>query len=206
MLPAMPSALAASAVARPPRCAAAAVAPKIPQIAVGWKPRSWKAPGVAMPTRVTISLPATIAVEQLAAARAARLRDRERGRHDDRGDVRHRVGVRVVEVEAVAEHRVGEGGVRRRQPGVEPDHRRLRLAAELRHRRAALGADAEPVRGEPAAEDVEHVQLRGLDDGRRHVVEVELERPGGEPLRGGHTVHSSSVPGKLRSACGAVRL
>ena len=41
---------------------AAAVPPKIPQIAVGWNPRLWKAPDAAMPTRVTISFPATIAV------------------------------------------------------------------------------------------------------------------------------------------------
>ena len=134
--------------------------------------------------------------EQLPAARAARLRDRERGRHDDRRDVRDRVRVRVVEVEAVAEHRVREGGVRGGQRGVEADHRRLGLAAELRHRRAALGGDAEAVRGEAAADDVEHVQLRRLDDRRRDVVQVELERPGGEPLGGRHTVHSSSVPGK----------
>jgi hypothetical protein len=50
------------------------------------------------------------------------------------------------------------------------------------------------------------VQLGRGDDIRRHGVEVELERPGGEPLGSGHTVHSSSVPGKLRTACGAVRL
>ena len=35
---------------------------------------------------------------------------------------------------------------------VVPDHRRLRLAAELRHRGAALGGDAERVRGEAAAD------------------------------------------------------
>ena len=39
MLPAMPNALAASAGDSPLSRAAAAVAPKIPQIAVGWNPR-----------------------------------------------------------------------------------------------------------------------------------------------------------------------
>ena len=66
----------------------------------------------------------------------------------------------------------------------------------------------EPVRGEAAADRVEEVQLRRLDDVVRDVVEVELERERGEPLRCGchHTLHSSSVPGKLRSASGASRL
>jgi hypothetical protein len=40
MLPAMPSALAVSPTESPLRRAAAAVAPKMPQIAVGWKPRA----------------------------------------------------------------------------------------------------------------------------------------------------------------------
>ena len=46
--------------------AEAAVPPKIPQIAVGWKPRAWKRPDAAAPTRVTTSLPATIAVSSSA--------------------------------------------------------------------------------------------------------------------------------------------
>ena len=46
----------------PPSLATAATPPKMPQIAVGWKPRWWKRPEAAMPTRMTVSLPAMIAV------------------------------------------------------------------------------------------------------------------------------------------------
>src|SRR5579859_4685850 len=56
----MPRALAVVAVSRPVRRAAAAVAPKMPQIAVGWKPRAWNLPEAAVPSRVIASLPATI--------------------------------------------------------------------------------------------------------------------------------------------------
>ncbi len=62
----MPSADAVVSAPAPSSRAAAAVPPKIPQIAVGWKPRSWKRPGAAMPTRVTTSLPATIAASRSA--------------------------------------------------------------------------------------------------------------------------------------------
>ena len=37
-------------------------APKIPQIAVGWKPRRWNSPEAAIPSRVTTSFAPTIAV------------------------------------------------------------------------------------------------------------------------------------------------
>jgi hypothetical protein len=144
--------------------------------------------------------------QELATARAGRLGDCDGRRHDHGRHVCNRLGMGVVEVETVAEHRVGEGGVRRRQPGLQPDHRCLGLAAEPGHRRAALGGDAQAVRGEAAADRVEHVQLGRLDDRRWYGVEIQLERPGCEPLRGFHTVHSSLVPGKLRAACGAVRL
>ena len=60
--PAMPSALVVIVASTRPRRETVATPPKIPQIAVGWKPRAWKAPGAAMPTRQTTSLPATIAV------------------------------------------------------------------------------------------------------------------------------------------------
>ena len=60
--PAMPSALAVVAVSAPVSRAVAHAAPKIPQIAVGWKPRAWKRPDAAAPSRVIASLPATIAV------------------------------------------------------------------------------------------------------------------------------------------------
>ena len=114
----------------------------------------------------------------------------------------------VVEVEAVAEHRVRERGVRRRQAAVEADHGRVRLAAELGHRRPALAGDSQAVRGETAAEDVQRVQLRRVDHLVRDRVEVELEREDREPFRcrGHQTLHSSAVPGKLRFASGAPRL
>ena len=102
--------------------------------------------------------------QELTAARAVRLSGGERRRTDDHADVRDRVRVRVVEVEPVAEHRVRERGVRRGKRAVEPDHRRLGIAAELRHRRAALRGDAEGVGGQTAADRVEQVELRGLDD------------------------------------------
>src|SRR5437763_5179159 len=57
----MPSALAVVRVSAPVSRAAAAVAPKIPQIAVGWKPRAWKRPEPAAPRRVITSAPPTIA-------------------------------------------------------------------------------------------------------------------------------------------------
>jgi hypothetical protein len=116
--------------------------------------------------------------------------------------------VGVVEVEPVAEHRVREGGVRRRQAGVEPDHGRLRLAAELGHRRPALAGDSQAVRGETATEHVQYVQLRGVDHLVRDRVQVQLEREGRKPFccRGHQTLQSSAVPGKLRFASGAPRL
>ena len=146
--------------------------------------------------------------QQLAPAGAARLGERGRRRHDHRADVRDRVGVRVVEVEAVAEHRVRERRVGRRQTGLQPDHRRLGLAAQLHHRLPALAGDPEPVRGQAAAEHVEHVQFRRLDHLLGHSVERQLQRECREPFRcsGHHTLHSSPVPGKLRSTSGAERL
>src|SRR5262245_62020905 len=59
--PAIPSALAVASGPQPARRAADVAAPKTPQTAVGWKPRPWNRPDAAMPTRVTTSLPPTIA-------------------------------------------------------------------------------------------------------------------------------------------------
>jgi len=61
MEPAMPSALAAVGVSAPVSRAVAQAAPKMPQIAVGWKPRAWNRPEAAPPSRVIASFPATIA-------------------------------------------------------------------------------------------------------------------------------------------------
>src|SRR5438552_1630492 len=55
----MPSALVVDSTELPDSRQAAVVPPKIPQIAVGWKPRAWKAPDAAMPMRVTTSFPPT---------------------------------------------------------------------------------------------------------------------------------------------------
>ena len=79
--------------------------------------------------------------------------------------------MRVVEVEAVAEHRVRKGGVRRRQALPEPDDGRVWLAAELGHRRPAFPGDAGRMCGEPAPERVEQVQLRRVGNRLRHVLE-----------------------------------
>ena len=78
--------------------------------------------------------------------------------------------MRVVVVEAVAEHRVGERRVRRGQRGVEADRGRI-ACPELGHRRAALTGHAQPMRGEPAAQHVEHVELRRMDDLVRDLLE-----------------------------------
>ena len=137
-----------------------------------------------------------------------RLGEQRAAAGDDHGrHVRDRLGVRVVEVEPVAEHRVRERRVRCRQSGLQPDHRGLRLAAELGHRRATLGGDPQAVCGEAAADRVEHVQLRRLDDrrpGRRR------GRARAPTLRTAAAAFipstPRSVPGKLRTASGAVRL
>ena len=68
-----------------------------------------------MPTRLTTSLPATIAVSSVAPVAPAASAAASAAGHDDRRDVADGVGVRVVEVEAVAEHRVRERGVRARE-------------------------------------------------------------------------------------------
>ena len=58
----MPSALVSASGVEPLSRPAASVPPKMPQTDVGWKPRLWNALGAAMPMRVTVSLPMTIAV------------------------------------------------------------------------------------------------------------------------------------------------
>ena len=178
--------------ASPPRRAAAAVAPKIPQIAVGWKPRLWNAPGAAMPTRVTISLPAIDRRQQLATARAARLGERERRRHDHGRHVR----------------RPTRSACRRSRA-------RGRASRSRRRRSAPAGRSSSPITdasGSPPSSDIavrpsapiprpcaarpqprtsSTCSFAASTTGGGTVVEVELERPGCEPLGGLHTVHSS---------------
>ena len=129
--------------------------------------------------------------QHLAPRQRVRLAHGQRSRAGDRRDVADRVGVRVVEVEPVAEHRVRERAVERGEPGVVPDHGRLRLAADLRHGRPALAGDAGGVRGQAAAERVQQVQLRVLRDLCGHVVERQLRRELGQPLCSGHLTPSS---------------
>ena len=149
--------------------------------------------------------------QQLPAVDVVRLARRRRRRHDDRAHVCHRVGVRVVVVEAVAEHRVRECSRGRRQRTVVADHRGLWLPAELGHRRPSLGGDAERARCEAAAKRVEDVELGGLDDGLRDVVVFEGRRESGDALcSSGHgvsppTVHSVSVPGNVSRTSSASR-
>ena len=143
--------------------------------------------------------------ERVASARAGLLGGGERRRRDHRRDVADRLRVRVVVVEPVAEHRVREGGVRRREASLGAEHGRLRLPAELRHRRAALVRDSGRVRGEPAPDGVEHVELRVLPNDRGDVVEAERDRPVGDRASSRHTVHSSLVAGKPSAISGAPR-
>ena len=60
------------------------------------------------------------------------------------------------------------------EAAAEADDGRLAVAAELGHRGAALGRDAEGVRGEAAAERVEQVELRSLGDVAGDVLELEV--------------------------------
>ena len=75
-----------------------------------------------------------------------------------------RVRVRVVEVEAMAEHRVGEGGVRAGHALFLADDDRITDAAELAHCRATFGGDFHRARSEAASVRVEQVVLGVLDD------------------------------------------
>ncbi len=91
---------------------------------------------------------------------------------------------------------------------VVPDHRRLAFAADLGHRRPALGGGAGRVRGQAAAERVQQVELRVLRDLRGHVLERQRRCELGDPLCSGHLTPSnpSSVPGNVSCTSGASRL
>ena len=138
-------------------------------------------------------------------------RPRARRGHDDRGHVADGVGVRVVEVEAVAEHRVGEGRARRRQPAPSPITDACGPPPSSVIAVAALGRDVERVRREPAAERVEQVELRRLDHVGRDVVVARAtsRSPRCARLRcvmaARPTVQSVSVPGNVLAASGASR-
>jgi hypothetical protein len=100
------------------------------------------------------------------------------------------VGVRVVEVEAVADHCVCEGRVGGRQ-APSADDRRLLVTAELGHRLPPLRRHAQGGCGEPAAQRVEEMELGRLGDLGRNLVEREPGRPLREPLCGRHLRPSS---------------
>jgi hypothetical protein len=132
--------------------------------------------------------------ERAGAGKAARLGDGERYRARHRAHMRDRVRMRIVEVEPVTDHRVGEGRVRGRQAGPEADDGGLLLAAELRHRLPALDGDAEGAGRETAAEGVEQVKLRGLGDVAGDVVEDEGRREIREAFRSSHLTPSNPRP------------
>ena len=208
MLPAIPNALAASATDSPRRRAAAAVAPKMPQIAVGWKPRRWNSPGVAIPIRVTISLPATIAARSSRPGAAC-----DSAAADAAGTTT--VLTCATESECVssksspwqsiafANAAFGAGS-----PAARPitDASGSPPSSAIAVRPSA--GDPEPMRGEAAPEHVERVQLCRSEHLVGHRLELELERERREPFRCRchQTLHSSAVPGKLRFASGAPRL
>jgi hypothetical protein len=78
--------------------------------------------------------------------------------------------MRVVEVEAVAQHGVGERGRGCGQSADEPDHGGLGFSAVRIHRGTALDRHVDAVRGEAASEGVEEMELRRLYGFRRDLV------------------------------------
>ena len=135
-----------------------------------------------MPTRVTTSFPATIAVSSsrppapsasAAAAAAGQVTTLTCAIESEWVSSKSRPWQSI----ALAKAALGAGSA-----CGKPDHRRLRLAAELGHRGAALGGDPERVRGEAAPDRVEQVELRRLDHVGGNVVERQGRRPLGDRL------------------------
>ncbi len=188
VLPASPSAAAVVPAGRPSSEQTATVAPNTPQADVGCSPRSWKAAGAASPRRVAVSVPATIAVDNCCPLAPVCLGDRQRGRHDHRRRMHERLGVRVVVVERVAEHAVGERRLRGR--GRTAPAEQLRGSAKRRplvdaHSRASPPEPA-LAGGEAAAEHVQRVQLRPLDDLVGQLLEAQPRGEVGKSLGAGH--------------------
>ena len=82
-----------------------------------------------MPIRAVVSEPGDERCQELGAGRTDRLGLGHRGGSSGDADVRDRVGVGVVEVERMAEHRIRKRRCRRRQTVAAADHRRLGTAA-----------------------------------------------------------------------------
>ena len=122
-------------------------------------------------------------------------RRQRRGKHD-RGRVRDRAGVGVVEVEAVSERAVGENGQRQRRARLGGDDRALAAAPTLQ-RGEHGGRELVGRRGQRDPEDVEHAQLHALDHGGRNVGDVEVGSEDGETFSerhgGNHTLTRGSI-------------
>ena len=134
--------------------------------------------------RVTVSVAGDDRGEGLRPGRADGLRDGDRRGDDDGRHVGDRRLVGVVEVEAVAEHAVGERGGGRGNAVRAADR-----AGRTRPRVLGHGEPRERLsdaqRGEPAAQRVEDVVARDRAYLGGHVGEVQGRRPGRELLRRG---------------------
>jgi hypothetical protein len=122
--------------------------------------------------------------EGLRAGGADGLRDGQRGGDDDRRDVGDRRLVRVVEVQAVAEHAVGQRRGRRRDRAGAPDGARGPGARVLGDGEPGEGL-AHAQGGQAAAQRVEDVLARDRADLDGDVAQPEGRRPRRELQRRG---------------------
>jgi hypothetical protein len=95
--------------------------------------------------------------EQVFAAGTRSLRGGDGRRNHHGAHVTNRIGVRVVEIEAVAEHPVGQCGRGRGQFTGKPDRGGLRLTTQLTPDLARSSRLTERMGGETAADRVERV-------------------------------------------------
>ena len=208
MLPAIPSALVACSASSPPRRAAAAVAPKIPQIAVGWKPRLWKAPGVAMPILVTISFPATIAVSSsrpLAPRASASAAAAGTTTVLTCATESECVSSKSRPWQSIAFAKAAFGAGRRASSPIT-DASAVPPSSVIVSRPSPAIPSPCAASPQPITSSTCSFAASTTSAGTASRSSSSANR--GEPFRCGrhHVLHSSSVPGKLRFACGAVRL
>ena len=122
-------------------------------------------PGATLPTRHEISLPMAIAVISVASRDGARLGQRQRRGHRRAAHVDDRLVVRVVVLERLRERAVGERRRRSRRPRrrcrgcVHGPGGDIATAASRVERPNGVSAP-----GQRQADDVEHAQLRRVDD------------------------------------------